>query len=456
MAAARPVLAAERGSGSSAYVIGGIAVDTAGKTTYEARMAAYRVARGKAWPKLWAQLSGLGEASAPRLGDGAIDAMVSAIEIEGEQFSTTRYIATLGVVFDRARASRALAGTSGALHSGPMLLLPVFTDGGVSTLYHTKTPWLAAFQRFSDSLSPIDYVVAGGSAGDNLVLTSYQVQRADRSLWRNILNRFGTIDVLIAEVRLTRDWPGGPIAAEFIARHGPDAVELGRFTLAAPEADLDTLLDAGVQRIDAIYTSALRDGRLRSDPSLAVEMAPLIAATPQFGIGGGQALRAPGIDAEVVTPDAAAWSEMERQLRATPTITGVELSSLSLGGTSRIVIRYTDTAEMLLYQLDQRGLRLADGPSGKLLRRREPGDPPVPMPAVAAPPIVPPQSGATAPSGAAAPPPGRNAPSTGTPLPASPPPGPRDAPPALTPREPRPGPAPIDLLPAAPPPRGGT
>ncbi len=382
---ALPALARDAAtSGSSAYVIGGIAVDTAGKTTYEARLTAYRVARARAWPILWSRLTGMGEAAAPRLGDGALGQMVAAIEIEGEQFSTTRYIATLGVVFDRARAGRALAGTAGALHSGPMLLLPVFTDGGARTLYQAKTPWLAAWTRFSDSLSPIDYVIASGAAGDNILLTSYQLQRADRPLWRNILNRFGTTDVLIAEVRLNRAWPGGPVAAEFIARHGPDATELGRFTLTSTAEDgLDAMLDSGVQRVDALYTQALRDGRLRSDPSLSVEMEPLIASGAMIGGGGGAATAAMGIEAEVETLDAGSWAAIEATVRGTPTVTAVNIVSLSLGGTSRIVIRHGDTREMLLYQLDQRGLRLVPRAAGLLLRRRLPGDVPVPAPVVA-------------------------------------------------------------------------
>ena len=429
--AALPVAARDTASatGSSAYVIGGIAVDTAGKSTYEARLTAYRVARAKAWPILWSRLTGLGEASAPRLGDIALEQMVAAIEIEGEQFSTTRYIATLGVVFDRARASRAFAGTSGALHSGPMLLLPLFSDGGARTLYQAKTPWLAAWTRFSDSLSPLDYVIASGSAGDNILLTSYQLNRADRPLWRNILNRFGSIDVLIAEVRLNRAWPGGPVAAEFIARHGPDAVELGRFSLTAATADgLDAMLDTGVQRVDAIYTQALRDGRLRSDPSLSVEMAPLIASGVTIGVGGGAAA-ASGVEAEVETLDAASWGAVEATLRGTPTVTGVNIMSLSLGGTSRIVIRHGDTREMLLYQLDQRGLRLVPGPGGMLLRRRIPGDVAVPAPVVA------PDPSETLPGTPGTPSPGR--PETPAALPAAP--RPRGGEPAdLLPPPPRP------------------
>ncbi len=374
--AAAPAMAQETGGGGAAYVITGIPVDTAGKTTYDARLAAYRIARTKAWPLLWNRLTGQPAASAPRLDDGSLQQMVAGIEIEGERFSATRYIATLGVVFDRARASARFAGTAGSLQSGPMLLLPIFTDAGARTLYQTRTPWITAWTRFSEGLSPIDYVIASGSAGDNILLTSYQTQRSDRPLWRNILNRFGAVDVLVAEVQLTRSFPGGPVAAHFVARHGPDGTVLGAFDLrTSAEAGLDAMLDQGVRRIDQVYADALRAGRLVSDRSLTVELAPIISAAPDIG-GAAVDLAGASLAADVATPDAAAWAEIEGLLRSTPTVAAVSLTSLSLGGVSQISIRYDDTLEVLRYRLDQRGLRL----EGPLLRRKQAGDAPIPEP----------------------------------------------------------------------------
>ncbi len=430
---AAPLAAQETGGGGAAYVIGGIAVDTAGKTTYDARMAAYRIARGKAWPLLWNRLTGEPATAAPRLPDGALEQMVSGIEIEGERFSTTRYIATLGVVFDRARASARFAGTAGALHSGPMLLLPVFTDAGARTLYQTKTPWISAWARFSEGLSPIDYVIASGSAGDNILLTSYQTQRTDRPLWRNILNRFGAVDVLVAEVRLTRAFPGGPVAASFVARHGPDGTVLGSFDLqTSSEAGLDAMLDQGVRRIDQVYADALRAGQLTSEADLTAELEPIISAAPDIS-GAAIDLSGASLAADVATPDAASWAAIETALRGTPTVTAVALTSLSLGGVSQIAIRYSDTAEVLRYRLDQNGLRL-DGP---VLRRKQPGDAAIPEPAS----LVAARAAAAAAAVAA-----------GSVVPVPPlPPTPRDAPPVTVPESPTPRPRDKAPKPAAPP-----
>ncbi len=376
-------------SAGTAYAVGGIEVDVVGPNSEAARLAGYRIAQRKAWPQLYARLTGQPATAAPHLSDGQLDNIVSGIESQGERFSTTRYIARLGVVFDRTRTSEYFGGGSGSLQSPPMLLLPVFTDGGVRTLYQARTPWRAAWQRFRENVTPIDYVLATGSAGDNLVLTAWQVARPDRPIWRDILNRFDTVDVLSAEVRLVRSYPGGPIRALFIARHGPDATELGRFVLSAnDESGIDAMLDAGVRGIDDIYAVALRDGRLQSEADLSTELTPILASAPLIGSaadGEGPSDAGASLEVALATPDAATASGIEAQLRGTPGVTGVTVTSLSLGGTTRMLIGYSGTAEALAYALDGRGLRLVRENGEAVLRRRREGDAPIAPPAAPAP-----------------------------------------------------------------------
>lgn len=376
LALAAPALAVPNGPG--AYKIGGIAVDVLAKTAAEARDAAYHEAERRAWPQLWARLTGGDASGAPRLADGAIEGMVAGVEIEAEHSSLTRYIGRLAIVFDRDRASGYLGGALGSAPP-PMLLLPVTIDGGLRTVYQVKTPWLAAWLRFRDASSALDYVIPAASAGDNLVLTAYQTRRGDRTLWRNILSRFSAADVLTAEVILDRSFPGGPIAALVIARHGPDAVELGRTKLRATSpAGLDAMLDDAVRAVDGIYVRALQSGQLQVEKGLTIELAPIIGMAPL--IGAPTEAVTGGTEVNVITADAKGWTTLEAQIRSTPGVTGVRLISLALGGTSRIVIRHSDSDEMLAYRLDQHGLRLVFDASGVQLRRKIPGDPIVPPP----------------------------------------------------------------------------
>lgn len=378
-----PVVA--QNSSGSAYSIGGIDVDVAAPTAQAARMAAYRIAQRKAWPQLWSRLTGLPVAAAPRLTDSQLDGMVSGIESQGERFSQTRYIARLGVVFDRSRTSAYLGATAATLHSPPMLLLPMVTDGGAPLIYQAKTQWLAAWIRYREMVTPLDYVLASGSASDNMLLTGWQVHRPNRGNWRNILTRFDAVQVLTAEARLTRAFPGGPITALFIARQGPDASELGRFTLTTATPDgLDAMYDAAVRQIDEIYATALRSGRLQSETDLAMELAPLIGTGPTIGApiaaDGDDAAVASSIEALMATPDAATASELESLLRATPGVTAVTITSLSLGGTSRVLIGYDVPRDSLEYALDGRGLRLVIENGQTVLRRRLPSDAPARAP----------------------------------------------------------------------------
>ena len=272
------------GGGGSAYAVGGIAVDVTARSVDEARRIAWTQAERRAWPQLWARLTGGSEADAPRLSDGQIDAMVAGIESQGEQFSGTRYIAKLGVVFDRSRTAERLGGSLALLQSPPMLLLPLMIDGGAATLYQAPTAWRDAWVRWRGNVTPIDYVLAQGTAADNLWLTSLQARRSDRGGWRTIMARFDTVDVLLAEAQLSRSFPGGPVRGLFIARHGPDGIELGRVVLTVKsEAALPALMEEGVRRIAGFYAAALRAGRLQAEADLGIDLSPLAEDAPMIG-----------------------------------------------------------------------------------------------------------------------------------------------------------------------------
>lgn len=364
-----PAIDRSGGGSSSAYAVGGIAVDVTAKNVDDARRAAWTSAQRQAWPLLWARLTGRDEVEAPRLADGQIDAMVAGIESQGEQFSETRYIAKLSVVFDRSRVAERLGGDISLLQSPPMLLLPLLIDGGAGNLFQTRNVWADAWARFRGNVTPIDYVLPTGGAADNLWLTMWQTNRRERSGWRQIITRFDTVDVLVAEARLTRSFPGGPISALFIARHGPDGVELARVTLRAPnEAGLPALLEDGVRRIDTAYANALRAGQLRAEPDLAIDIAPIIDAEPLIG------LAMPDDDlviVAVVTPDSASLAAAERLLGG---ISGdIVVRQLALGGTSRIEVAMPGGEPALIEALAKAGWGLERVGEDLALRRLPPG-----------------------------------------------------------------------------------
>lgn len=260
---------------ASTLEISGIKVDVAGKDAESARLAGWRIAQREGFKKLWAQTHKRPLGEAPTLPDSTLDGLVSSIAIEEEKIAPGRYIATLGVLFDRSR-SGALLGVDGPVRrSAPMLLIPILTSGGTETTVELRNGWQRAWNEYRTSNSAIDYVRVSGQGIDPLLVTAAQTRRPGRAMWRNLVDFYGAADVLIAEAQVRRLYPGGPAVATFIGFFGPDRRPLGAFTLRADDsAGVPRMMAEGVRQMDALYTRYLAAGELTPDPSLIIPEPP--------------------------------------------------------------------------------------------------------------------------------------------------------------------------------------
>ncbi len=357
-----------------AYEVSGVTVDVAGKTADAARLGGWRLAQRKAWVQLSKRLGGGGGL----VSDGTLDSIVSGIVVENEQIGPSRYIAKLGVLFDRGRAGSILGISAYADRSPPMMVIPIEWSGGVGRSFEQPTAWQQAWARYRTGNSTIDYVRPAGSGPDALLLNVGQTQRPGRGWWRSILDQYGANDVLIPVVKLYRQWPGGPIIGVFEARHGPDNELVSRFTLRVGNADgLPQLLDAGVKRMDDVYQQALRSGYLRADPSLSPPPAPepeISDEVPDDGTlaedGTASATTGAGIPIIVQfdTPQASVVSTTESALRGIPGVRSAATTSLALGGVSLMRVTYDGDPEALKTALQARGYQVFG--SGQTLRIR--------------------------------------------------------------------------------------
>lgn len=366
---------------SSNFEVSGIAVDVAARDAEAARMRGWREAQQLAWEQLWTQTHG---STPPTLGDAALDGLVSGIVVEDEQIGPQRYIARLGVLFDRVRTGEILGVAGNARRSAPLLIIPVQFSGGISQSFETRTQWQKAWARFRTGDSVIAYVRPTGTGADPLLLTQAQVGRPGRRWWRMLLDQYGAADVIIPQVRLERIYPGGPIIGHFSAFTGPDSRPLGHVSLrVASSAALPSLMDAGVRRLDGMFAAALADGRLRPDTSLVIEepvsSEDLEAVTEAATDGPAAASDVLGQDSpasvsvrtlmlQVDTPDGASVPALEASLRAIPGVRSAATTSLALGGVSVLRIAYEGTPDTLRAALIARGFRVAG--SGDSLRIR--------------------------------------------------------------------------------------
>ncbi|MEZ5710694.1 MAG: heavy-metal-associated domain-containing protein [Blastomonas sp.] len=367
------------------FEVTGISVDTSGDSSREAREAGWREAQRQGWRKLWAQTKG---GAAPALSDSALDAIVSAIVVEREQLGPRRYVATLGVLFDRARAGQILGVRGTTLRSAPMLVVPVYWSGGSAQVFESRSPWQQAWARYRTADSAVDYVRPSGGGSDSVLVNAAQTGRRSRTWWRLILDQFGAADVVVPVAHIERQWPGGPIKGTFAARFGPDNRLIGRFTLRADNGDgLDAMLDEAIKRLDKLYQDALRAGQLTPDSSLIIE-APVeepeemletedtVEAPVESGLGAAAQANEQVISVQFDTPDAASVGAGERSLRAIPGVSVASTSSLALGGTSVMRVVFAGDIDALRGALQARGWQVQQGAG--VLRISRPGQPATP------------------------------------------------------------------------------
>ena len=372
--------------------VSGIEVDVHADTGEEARAEAWVEAQRKAWEQL----------DGPQLSDSQIQGMVSAIVIERERLGPRRYIATLGVVFDRQRADAYLGSEGEATRSAPMLLMPVTFAAGTQLTYEQRNPWQRAWAEYQAGRSRINYVRPTGAGGDSLLLTYGQTGRRSRIWWRNALDQYGAADVLVAIARLRYTYPGGPVEGRFTARFGPDNSYLGSFAMTAksPE-DLPAMLDKAVLRFNRIFETALAQGKLTPDPTLDIatpDLSPVIQRLLELGRRmeaqdravqapaepteeSGEAITAAPIrtpppegsvalyTVQVATPDAAAFDGALAAVRGTPGVRNTGIRSTAVGGTSVVTVSYAGSIAELAAALQSRGFTVRQGSTALYISR---------------------------------------------------------------------------------------
>ena len=372
---------------ASTFEITGIEVDVTADNADKAREEGWRQAQQKGWKALWAKTNGRPIEQAPGLTDAALNGMVAGIVVEQEQIGPKRYIATLGILFDRARTGQLLGVSGSVRRSAPVLVIPVMLTGSSFQTFESRNEWQRAWARYRTGNSPVDYVRPTGSGIDPLLLNVAQTRRPGRAWWRMLLDQYGAADVVTPEVHLRRLFPGGPAIGTFIARHGPDNKVLGQFTLRVENSALiPRLLDEGVRGLDLIYSRALASGELAPDPSLIVPEPPLAEEIEEQEaeaaiVETARPLPAPGstpvgavtvLRIEVDTPDQASIGRAELAVSRVPGVTSAFTTNPSIGGTSAMRVSFMGDPAALAAALQSQGWQVSG--SGNNLRLSRGGD----------------------------------------------------------------------------------
>ncbi len=363
---------------TSNFEILGVEVDVRADSAEKARLEGWRRAQSQGWKMLWARTHDRPVAQAPSLPESVLNSIVSGIIIEQEQIGPTRYIARLGVLFDRARTGQMLGVQGLARRSAPMLVIPVMRTGSTAYSFEYRNEWQRAWAQFRTANSPIDYVRPAGTGIDPLLLNLGQTKRRGRGWWRMLLDQYGAADIVVPEVELRRLYPGGPAVGIFTARYGPDNRMIGRFQLRARNsAQVPRMLDEGVRRLDILYAQALDRGLLRPDPTLVI-VAPPLPPLPEEVVEDPLALdfepvpvgAAASFDVQVATPDAGSVQQAEVAVSRVDGVTSAITTSLALGGTSVMRVSFVGDAAALQAALQAQGwqVQLVNGNTLRISR----------------------------------------------------------------------------------------
>jgi hypothetical protein len=382
---------------SGTLEITGIHVDVGGKDAQDARYSGWRVAQRQGFKALWAKTNKLPLNQAPNLPDSVLDGMVSSIIIEREQIGPNRYIADLGVLFDRAKAGAILGIGGETRRSQPMLLIPLTITGGAATSVELKNAWQRAWAQFRTAQSAIDYVRVSGLGVDPLMINAAQTQRPGRGWWRNIVDLYGAADILVAEVQLHRAYPGGPARGRFIARHGPDNEIVGGFDLTARDGNVAAMMNEGVRRMDELFQTALVAGALARDSSLDLPPPPPLPEELEEEPETEERDRAQQEEAkpwtyqvQIVSPDANTYNFAIANLRSLGGVDNAQVMAVNIGGISYVHVTYRGSLGALASAMAGRGYSVEN--LGNVIRvSGGSGPPPRPAPPPQQSPVTPPQ-----------------------------------------------------------------
>jgi hypothetical protein len=363
---------------SGTLEISGIHVDVGGKDAESARYSGWRIAQRLGFRGLWAKMHKAPISEAPNLPDSTLDDIVSSINVETEQIGPNRYIADLGILFDRARAAPFLGVEGGEVRrSAPMLLIPITVTGGTETSVELRNMWQRAWAQFRTSQSPIDYVRVSGLGVDPMLVNAAQTTRPGRGWWRNVIDLYGAADILVAEVQLHRLYPGGPAQARFIARHGPDNEIVGGFTLTTQNGNaVPAMMAEGARRMDELFTTALTAGRLARDSSLDLPAPPPLPETVEV-VEKPASLTNP-FQIQIIANDVTIYNFAMAHLRTLGGIDSATPQLINPSGTSYVLVAYRGNIAQLAAALSGRGWAVET--SGSVVKIRSASGKPPPLP----------------------------------------------------------------------------
>ena len=211
--------------GASSYQVTDVQVDVTAATAVQARETAISRGQREALDILFRRMT-LKEdhARLPALNGAEIAGLVDTIGFQNERYSTTRYVAELTISF-KADAIRALLRARDVPYAEalgrPVVVLPVYQDGGVQVLWDDPNDWRTAWAQNDLRTSLLPFIMPEGSLADASSISIFEALSGNRASLDRFSSRYGTSEVLVPFAQWTVDLATGePVLEIDIRLHG--------------------------------------------------------------------------------------------------------------------------------------------------------------------------------------------------------------------------------------------
>jgi len=238
------------------YTVSRIPVDATAENAVAARTQAHQDGQREGLNRLLRRLVPTSDHSL--LPDAAVlpvDRYVQNFEIEGEQLSSTRYLAKMTIAFDQQRIKELLEQERLPFSeeaSPPLLVLPLFKGPDGTVLWPDNNPWWGAWAKNLESERPLRLIMALGDLEDVSAVTVQQAEDGDRLAVQRLASRYSATDAIVVSVELLSDpTAGDPVSIRLGASRAGNLSRSGQpFTLnGAPGETLESVLENAVTRL---------------------------------------------------------------------------------------------------------------------------------------------------------------------------------------------------------------
>lgn len=324
------------------FTVRDVRVDITAASAAAAREQAIVQAQRQAFVELFGRLTaGTEGQQPPELSDAELAQLVQDFEVQAEQASAVRYLATLTVRF-RPEAVRARLFADGIrfteVRSKPVLVLPVYQAEGEPVLWQHDTPWRTAWADLPppDGLVPV--VVPYGDLRDVTAIDAGQALAGAPEAIAEIAARYQVGSVLVAHMTVA----------------GADPDPAAGATVALHHHHLDGRRDS-----QALQVPGLADGTLEAfmEGTVRQVVAALEADWARTNLVETGEVNA--LELSVPVSDLEGWLEVRRRLEQVPTVTDAPLVSLTRTE-ARLRLHYRGDLARLRTALAQQDLALTE------------------------------------------------------------------------------------------------